>query len=150
MLIGIILSVAVLSTGGGREQQVEKAARRMQALFTLASEEAVLTRRLLAARIRPNGYRFEVQSEDKWLPLQGIAALRQRDFPEDMTVRLLQDDLPVPLDDSENPARILFLPTGEITPFVMELGWAFEDFNLRLVGEESGELRLEWSPQEML
>ena len=147
MLIGIILSVAVFSTDGGREAQVEREARRLQALLALAGEEAVLTRHLLAARIRPDGYRFEIRTDDSWQPLQGVAALRQHRFPDGMTVRLLQNDLPVALDDSGNPARILFLPTGETTPFVMQLGWALEDFTLQLTGGESGELRLEWATE---
>ncbi len=143
MLIGIVLSVAVLSAGGGREQKVEEEARRLVALFTLAQEEAVLTRRELAARIRPDGYEFEVREGDRWLPLQNVAALRPRRFPEEMTVRLLQDDLPVPLDDAENVARILFTSAGESVDFVLELGWAFEDFTYRITGDATGALTIE-------
>lgn len=143
MLIGIILSVAVLGTGGDRAALAETEARRMLALFRLAQEEAILGRRELAARILPDGYEFQVREDDHWLPLQGIAVLRPRRLPGDLTIRLRQDDLPVPLDDTEKPARILFTASGETIPFVLELGWAFESPRWRLRGEASGELRLD-------
>ena len=142
MLIGIILSVALFATGGDRDALAETEARRMLALFRLAQEEAILNRRELAARILPDGYEFQVREGKTWLPVQGIAVLRPRRLPADLTLRLRQDDLPASLDDSEKPARILFTHSGETVPFVLDLGWAFDEPRWRLIGEASGELRL--------
>jgi general secretion pathway protein H len=132
VLIGIILSFAVLSVGdGGRQARLEQEARRMQALFSLASEEAVLRSLELGVVLQQQGYAFVGYDGEAWQPLTGDSLLREHALPETMKFALFIEGLPVELsalpgEGEEGPApQLLFFSSGERQPF--ELTVAYRD-----------------------
>ena len=123
VLLGLISSVAVLSVGGNNQaRELENEVRRMHALLRLSAEEAVLQNQEYGFYIDNEGYDFLLYDDaaDSWSQLQG-EVLRQRQLPEWLTVELTRDNeakmLPVKDDSEEKKPLLLFLSSGESTPF---------------------------------
>jgi general secretion pathway protein H len=130
VIIGIILTFAVLSIGdGGRQDQLEQEARRLQALCSLASEEAVLRSRELGVVLQRHGYAFVDYDGEVWQPLSGDSLFREHTLPESMELKLIIDGLPVELTEQprekEPTPQLLFFSSGERQPF--ELTVAYRD-----------------------
>lgn len=128
VLLGIILSFAMLSVGdGGRQDQLQREAQRLQALFHLAGEEAVLQSAELGVALRPNAYRFVRYGSEGWQGL-GDAMFRDYVLPDGMELALYLEDMPVSLiatNDAAIEPQLLFLSSGERQPF--ELVIAYQD-----------------------
>ena len=128
VLIGIIVSFAVLSIGdGGRQERLKQEAQRVHALFALASEEAVLRSLELGVIVQRQGYRFVVYDGEAWQPLGGDDMFRDRSLPETLEVSLFMEGLPVDLeprpakDSADIAPQLLFFSSGERTPFELVL-----------------------------
>lgn len=141
-MVGILLSMAVLSVGGQREKQLRHEIQRLQQVMRLAHEEAVLNQYLLAIRFRPHAYEFQVYEDDAWLDVSDPDFMRHRDIEEDFELILRQDGIPVSLNDNEG-GRILLASSGEMTPFELELRLIDSDLSYRLTGSDYGELLIE-------
>jgi general secretion pathway protein H len=127
VLIGIIISFAVLSIGSAGEREAEQEARRFAALVDLASEEAVLKSTEMGILFQPDGYRFlAMGADDAWQPLEDDV-FRLRRLPPGMALTLAVEGLPVTLEKpSEKPLpQVFLLSSGERTPF--EIGVAIPD-----------------------
>ena len=142
ILLGIILSVAVLSTGGGKERELEQEVQRMVRLIQLAKEEAVLNRIELAVKFSPNAYEFLRQEDDNWLPYRDHRLFYPRTLGEEYELRLLQDGISVSLLE-EDAGRILLLSSGEMTPFELYLGLFNSEQRYHLIGNALGEITVE-------
>ncbi|HID49814.1 MAG TPA: type II secretion system protein GspH [Chromatiales bacterium] len=142
VLLGIVLSVAVLSAGGDAGRQLEQEVRRMAELIRLAQEEAVLNGNELAIRFYPDGYAFERLEDKDWLPLQGSNLFKRRQFDSGVKLEVRQDGVAVDLQEKDT-GRILLQSSGEMTPFELFLGWYDEDPLFRLSGNAIGKLTVE-------
>lgn len=170
VIIGVILSMAVLSVGGGRDDEVEEEARRLAALMELAGQEAILKTKELGVRFTPNGYQFmewikaNDDDEGRW---QAFAdgVLKNRELADGLEVELFdQEGLPVTLeiedsDEDEDEDKdeemkkitphILLLSSGERTPFELTIGVdkleaiGKEDIRYHLKGDMLGSLAVE-------
>lgn len=127
VLLGIILSFAVLSIGdGGRKDKLELEARRLQALFTLASEEAILQSMVIGVLLEPESYRFLYHIPDGWQVLDG-PMFRSYRLPENMNLQLYQSSTRVTLTtlinelDSSTKPQLLFHPGGERSAFEIQI-----------------------------
>lgn len=132
VIIGIIITFAVLSIGdGGRQDRLEQEARRVQALFSLASEEAVLRSRELGVLLQPQDYDFVEYDGEAWQAISDDSLFRKHVLPDSMELKLFIDGLPVDLSkpakkDGEGPTpQLLFFSSGERQPF--ELMVAYRD-----------------------
>jgi len=133
VIIGIIITFAVLSIGdGGRQDRLEQEARRLQALFSLSSEEAVLRSRELGVVLQPQGYDFVEYDGEAWQAISGDSLFRKHALPDSMELKLFLDGLPVDLheqpkkEEAEGPTpQLLFFSSGERQPF--ELLVAYRD-----------------------
>ncbi len=135
VMIGIILSFAMLSIGdGGRGARLEHEAKRIQALFSLAGEEAVLRSLELGVVMQRQGYAFVTYDGEAWQALTGDSLLRDQTLPESMELALYIDGLPVDLgakaagddEEDEGPSpQLIFFSSGERQPF--ELVVAYRD-----------------------
>lgn len=132
VIIGIIITFAVLSVGdGGRQDRLEQEARRLQALFSLASEEAVLRSRELGVVLQRQSYEFVAYDGEKWQAISDDTLFRKHVLPESMTFKLFIDGLPVDLRElpeksEKGPTpQLLFFSSGERQPF--ELTVAYSD-----------------------
>lgn len=132
VLIGIIISFAVLSVGdGGRQERLQQEAERLATLISLAGEEAVLQSVELGVVLQPQGYLFVVFGEDGWLPLAGDDLFREHRLPDGVELTLFMDGLRVALasrDKGEEQEKglmpqLLFYSSGERTPFELSLGY---------------------------
>ncbi|MDX1823774.1 MAG: type II secretion system minor pseudopilin GspH, partial [Thiohalomonadales bacterium] len=137
ILIGIILSVAVLSTGGGKERELEQEVQRMVSLMQLAKEEAVLNRVELAIKFSPNAYEFLRQENNDWVPYTDHRIFRPRNLGEEYELRLLQDGISVSLQEKD-AARIMLLSSGEMTPFELYVGLFNSEQRFHLIGNALG------------
>ena len=142
VLLGIVLSVAVLSAGGDASRELELEVRRMAQLIRLAQEEATLNGDELAIRFYPDGYAFERLDDKEWVPLQGSNLFVRRQFDSEVKLEVRQDGVPVDLKEKDT-GRILLQSSGEMTPFELFLGWYDEDPLFRLSGNSIGKLTVE-------
>ncbi len=122
VIVGIVLSFMTLSAGSDkRAEQLEREAQRIVALLQLASDEAVMRSEQLALRVGETNYEFMILDNDQWVALEDDHALRARELPAGIELRLeLQDNPPPELssEDSDQP-QVFLLSSGEMTPFVL-------------------------------
>ena len=147
ILLGIIVSVAVLSAGGDKQREIEQEVQRMVQLIHLAKEEAILNRRELAIKFSPNAYEFLQLEDEDWIPYQDDRLFYQREFGDEYELRLLQDGISVSLQD-EDAGRILLLSSGEMTPFELYFGLWDSDAQFHLIGNALGDITVN-HPQDM-
>jgi general secretion pathway protein H len=134
VIIGIILSVAVISIGdGGRSRQITQEGERLVALIEHAGDEAITQGVELGIHFTANDYQFITLKEGHWVPYHGKRSLRQRHLPEWSYLEMSLDMLPVPLLDAQaanqsdglNTERLepqlLILSSGERSPFEITL-----------------------------
>ena len=120
-VIGVIVSFATLSTQQHSDKTVEDEARRLHHLLRLAGEEAVLTSQELALMVTSTGYSFARLEGPNWTPVADDPMFRAREFPPTMQVKLKIYDREADLGNSEKPAQVFMLSSGEITPFELKL-----------------------------
>ena len=125
VLVGILTSLAVLSTGdGGRGDKLQQEAKRLAALLELAGDEATLQTREYGVVFAPDHYRFmrfDSRSAPGWLAIEDDDVFRQRKLPEGMRLSLLLDGLSVSFTRAVDKPQVLLLSSGERTPFILYL-----------------------------
>jgi len=127
LIIGIILSFAALSIGGGNERAIEDEMKRLAGLIELAAQEATLESHELAVQFNGNKYEFLIFENNKWERITNDDTFRPRTLPEEMRLTIRLEDEPVNLgtDTSQETAnvlpRIYLLSSGEVTPFQLVL-----------------------------
>ena len=149
LIIGITVSMAMLSIGSG-ELPVQTEARRLQVLLGLVREESILQGRNLGLRFKADGYQFFALSGEHWLPLEEDSMLRPREMPSDLRLELeaegekfeffpADDDKKEDKDAKQDDApQVYFLSSGEVSPFNLVLR-PFDGDALQLrVGEGGG------------
>ena len=125
VIISIILSLAVLSIDTG-SRQLENEARRLAALFNIASEETIMNSREYRVVFTRDGYSFyKFEGAGEWT-LMKEDILRPRKLPEEYTVLLNLEGEEVEFgkkdsDETSDQAAVYFLSSGEVTPFEVEL-----------------------------
>jgi general secretion pathway protein H len=146
VLIGIMASLITVSVSmGDLEDRMVEEAKRMQALMSLAREEAILQNRELAMSVTDNSYEFEVLDEGKWKPIRDDKVFRQREIHSGLRLSLLVDDVQVQLTKDKKdtpPSKIYFLSSGEITPFELILRSDDKAFERRLKLNDEGEIEV--------
>ncbi len=63
MLLGIIMSVVMMSFSTDRNKELDKSLYRLQQVMRLAHEEAIIQRYELAIKFRPHGYEFQILNQ---------------------------------------------------------------------------------------
>ena len=126
-IIGITITFASLSVSQHSDRYIEEEAKRLHHLIRLASEEAVFRSQEFSLLLTSTGYKFASLQGPKWERITDDRFFREREFPDVITVRLTVDEQDVNLGDSEKPAQIYMLSSGELTP----------PFTLTLKSEES-------------
>ncbi|MDJ0906160.1 MAG: type II secretion system minor pseudopilin GspH [Woeseiaceae bacterium] len=140
-IIGIVLSIAVLSLGVlGDDRELREEARRLAALVQVAQDEAVMQGRDFGIEFMSNGFRFVEYDPflNAWGELIGDDTLRMRSLPEEAEFdlwiegqRVLLDAQPAAFDDPEDEEQqlqvenyaphILVFSSGDMTPFELHL-----------------------------
>ena len=141
-IIGIVLSIAVLSLGVlGDDRELREEARRLAALVQVAQDEAVMQGRDFGIEFMSNGFRFVEYDPflNSWAELIGDDTLRMRTLPEEAEFdlwiegqRVLLDAQPAAFDDPEDEEEerlqvenyaphILVFSSGDMTPFELHV-----------------------------
>ena len=103
-IIGILATMFTLSVGVlGSDNELEKEVKRLQALVSLAREEAVMNGRELGLHFYPDGYEFatfqedfieyydpddEIQDQSEWIVLPLGTLLKPRRLPQGIVIEL--------------------------------------------------------------
>ena len=133
VIIGIILSFAALSLGGGNQRAVENEMRRLAGLIDLAAQEATLESHELAVQFSGNTYEFLAFENNQWKRITNDDTFRPRTLPEDMRLTVKIEDEPIdfgtdtPEEATHTLPRIYLLSSGEMTPFQLTLQDADQD-----------------------
>lgn len=129
LLIGIIGSVATLSMRFGNQRDWQRQeAERVLALFTLASQEAMVRGMPIGLECNRQGYRFMAMTEAGWQFGLNDDIFRERQLEPMLSIALTLDNKPLVLADTPkaNPnakaeAQIVFTPDGDINPFALTI-----------------------------
>lgn len=129
-IIGIVTGMAILALGDNRMERLERSARQLGTLVSLAQEQALFNGDELGIEFDEHGYTFYQLLDGKWRELTGDPELRSRALPEDTSLTLYLEGLRVDLekaamgqeDAPENTPHVLILSDGTVTPFELELG----------------------------
>ena len=144
IIIGVVISFAVLSIHSD-DKTLEEAARRLEALINLTSQEAVLQSTELALQFDDDGYEFLAYDGKKWQPITDDEILRRRKLPDNVAVEYEPEGQKPTLkgmDDEAKPPRIYFLSSGEMTPFRLSLHRRGELDSYVLTGDARGKTKL--------
>jgi general secretion pathway protein H len=133
VLIGIILTFVVGTVGdGGRGDRIKREAQRIIALVELVGEESVLQSRVIGLRFTEDSYEFMHYDGEQWSPVEGDGLLKRHKLDSSMQLQLQVEGYGIELsgetesgEESEMKPQIIFLPSGERTPF--ELSLLYED-----------------------
>lgn len=144
VLIGIITSFAVLSTGGGQNDRLATEARRLAALIELTHQEAILRSEQRGARFTETGYAFSVLDDNgEWQPADDSSLLNRYQLPAGLTLQLQVEGRPADLkkDQESLTPQVLLLSSGEATDFTLILS-NDERQSYTLSGDLTGKLKL--------
>ncbi len=127
ILVGIMTSFALLSVGGGPRDRLAEEARRLAALVELHQQEAILNSETRAIRFDRESYRIlSLDDQDRWRSPAAAANLIQRQLPEDLSLGLWVEGLPVVPDADDEGPQVLLLASGETTEFAAVFGFVAE------------------------
>lgn len=149
VLLGIIISVAVLSTSDGKSRQLEQDVQRLVQLVRLAQEEAILNQVELAIKFYPDGYEFQILEGEDWSPIQDSKLFSRRQFDENYELEVLHDGISISLRE-EDSGRILLLSSGDMTPFELHLGLYYQEPEYVLTGDEMGKITVKNAQGDIL
>jgi general secretion pathway protein H len=166
-LVGIMVSVVVLSIGGNNEKDLRNEILRLKQVMLMAQEEAVLSQQQLAILFSPHGYEFNIlrsvvqetqpenndpaiqgaffsTEENIWQEVDQPKHLLPHEVREEYKFKLLQEGISVALDEEENEGRrIILASSGEMTAFELYLRYPDEDLSFHLIGSPMGDLFIE-------
>ena len=118
VIFSVLSGFVILSLRGVSDaDRLTEAADRFAALVEFQCEEAMLGGRTIRLQVDDSGYRFEVATRTGWLtPADSV--FRARTWPVPLTARLRLDGQ---VHSRAEDTGISCLPTGEITPFELQL-----------------------------
>lgn len=150
VIVGIIVTMAVLSVGRSPEDRLETEMERLATLLQLAKEESIFQARELGLGIWEYGYQFYRLDINDWRPISDDPHLQRRELPEAMRLRLFLEGIEAELaDEPVAKPQIFILSSGEMSIFElsMEPREGFSEPH-RLAADALGNLTLELADNE--
>ncbi len=140
VIVGIIVSVASLSMGVlGRDSEIEREAKRLDAVITQIREEAELQGKDIGVLLERDGYRFMRRdyTQNRWQELAGDDLTNTHHLPDGLTLRLWLEGREVVLKTHEQNQGLLALAASSssasssivtpfTTPFTMQASSALQ------------------------
>lgn len=120
VIIGIILSFAVLSIGdGGQSRRLEQEVQQLVALLTLASQEAILQGKDIGIAFTQHQYSFYLWQNQDWQLLTQDDLFHPRELSVDLQINLFVEGEEVVICEVESTCKphLLLLSSGELIPF---------------------------------
>lgn len=150
-VIGLVTAGVVISfSGERRDEQLEREAERLEALFDYVREQAELQTRDYGFRISARGYSFVVFDvlANQWRPAEEDDALRERPFPPGIDTEVVVEGRRVVLDvkkkdiDDYMP-HVMIFANGDVSSFEVILRRdQGEESRARIYSDESGNVNL--------
>ncbi len=144
LIVALGAGMAVFSWQPDGGDLLAEQARTLRERMLLAGEEAVLQGRVLGLELRDREYRFLGLQDGAWVPVED-GLLRGGAFTEEVDTRLLVEGREAARPPADEPRpQILLLPSGESTPFELELELelAGEVWQLAMTGDADGRIVL--------
>lgn len=142
VIIGVMASVFLISVDLGENNAARDQARRFAALVRLAGQEAMLGSRDMAVELFADGYRFVINEDQQWRPVDD-SVLGSQQLPAGVNWQIHIDGNRESTDvaaAAEVP-RIYLFSTGEMTPFEIIMGVDGEHDSYRITGGLDGTLK---------
>lgn len=162
LIIGIVLTFAVLSLGGDRRgEELGREARQFAELLRLASEQTVMRGEEWGVQIGAADYRFLVYTDKGWAVQEADPLFRARTLTPgtELDVELegrevvLGANLDARAEDAEDQddqdeadvlkPTLFILSSGEISPFVMRLGARETEQRFEVRADARGDITVE-------
>lgn len=133
VIIAVLSGFVGLSIGGGANRALDEEARRLVALIDLASQESILNAQDMVLGVEESGYTFLVKGDEgEFVPVDERGALRPRQLPDNIRLRLTLENLPFdegsftdPFADEEEEGQtqnyVFILSSGEMSPFSIDI-----------------------------
>ena len=133
VIIGITVTLAVLSVDLNQSHQLREDAKRLTALIQLAHQESILESLDISVQLGDGGYRFFTLGPDgKWVPWKKHGPFQSRTLPKDYRMDVnIEGQQSQSQSQSQNkrtlggkkapPSLVYILSSGEITPFDLTL-----------------------------
>ena len=134
VLVGVLLGMVSLASGGSPARQVRQEAEAMVLVIHQLRQRAVFEGQEYGLRLSADGYRVMRLGVRGWDPVKELT-----DWPLSVRVRLQQDGYRVDLDADEGPPQLLMFSNDETSAFTL----TFESGNrtwLSLSGDGIGEV----------
>ncbi len=125
VIIGIIVSFAVLSIGDNQSERERRVVAQLATLIELGKETALFNAEEIAIYFWEYGYSFHRQGEKEWEIIEDDVQFRTREIPEDMIIHLYLEGLKVklPILPKKKPKpQVFILSSGEVTAFEVRIG----------------------------
>ena len=148
-IIGIVLSLVVISFKPNKGRELKTEADRFMTLVSLATQESILLSKDFALQLSREGYSFLTLQDQQWVTVDDDT-FRERNLPKGdyMDVYLEGEKLDFDTsdnkdDEEKNHPRIFLLSSGEMTPF--EVIFRSDDISdsFHITGDMSGKLSME-------
>ena len=150
IIIGIITSMAVVSTRVlGGDHEMDREARRLQAVLGQAREDAMLEGRDVGLRIDASGYDFMRYDgrQERWDLVVEDPLLRERTLPDGLAASLRLESRPVqlrprvaPTEREQPQPQVVLMASGDLIPFEVRLERAGTREIRAIVGQADGKL----------
>lgn len=150
-VIGLVTAGVVISfSGERRDEQLEREADRLDALFDYVREQAELQTRDYGFRISSRGYSFVVFDvlANQWRPAEEDDALRERLFPDGIETEVVVEGRRVVLETKKKDIedyvpQVMIFSNGDISSFEVILERDQDaQARARIYSDESGDIKL--------
>ena len=152
VIVGIVVSIAVLAIGDNQAEREQRVARQFATLAQLARETALFNAEQLGLSFWQKGYTFYRLEQNQfqptsaadaqqptsdapesgaketpttWQPLNDDPQLRPRELPDDISLSLYLEGLKVklsPLPKEDDKPQVFILSSGEVSAFEVRIG----------------------------
>ncbi|MEZ5479907.1 MAG: type II secretion system minor pseudopilin GspH [Thiolinea sp.] len=125
VVMGLMISIAALSLRSFEADPAEKALERLRFNVELLINEAVVRSEPLAFGFAEHSYAFYRLDDEgnKWVMIDDDLRLKPQPLDNSLTLTLLlgnEEPVSLPAEPDEEP-QVFVYPTGEVTPFTLEL-----------------------------
>jgi general secretion pathway protein H len=150
VVIGLMVSAIQFSVIGNKvEENLQQQSSRFASVFNLAAEYGLLNNIEIGLVLEKNDYQFVGYDGQRWLPIVEYEALNSYTLPDEMTMSIVLEDLPIEepalvtrelfetdendfyddfsLDEQKKKRvvpQVYILSSGDITPFRAEFSMA--------------------------
>lgn len=150
VVIGLMVSAIQFSVIGNKvEENLQQQSSRFASVFNLAAEYGLLNNIEIGLVLEKNDYQFVGYDGQRWLPIVEYEALNSHTLPDEMTMSIVLEDLPIEepalvtrelfetdendfyddfsLDEQKKKRvipQVYILSSGDITPFRAEFSMA--------------------------